>query len=530
MGFAKSCAVVMLGFIVGMSLAEIGEISAHTLHFFGMNNPNMSSPEVDSKIERYWAQSGLGDDELRIFINTEDCQRSTRYALACLNALIVAAHSSDLKLDKDSLTLEKLNSEDLIDEKTEKELLFYYTDIARQLDYSRLVNGIFSQQPAERRATIAAEMINSFFSIYHDPHTYILPTSYYEEVSSQNERTPFFVGITYEKENDWPIIRKVSKNSDADLSGLKLNDVIESINGVYLKGKKMAEVSRLLRDENTSKFIFSVRRKGQTQQILLSRSYRRLSYVQYELIQSTKKYAVITLSKFSRGVCEDVSTQLRKAISARVEGVVLDMRDNPGGSLNEAGCIQGLFLGKNKIAYYIEYTDELMPNELVLTDQKQIYRGPLAVLVNAHSASAAEVVAGGLQVHKRALIVGERTFGKGTFQEPEPWIYNDQISFYRTKGFYLLPDRRSAQLVGILPDVEIVGEVKAQREEDLFYNPLLHRSFAPWPAVTRESSRLTECQVQRLAEVSDDRYVVEGLSRLGCTEFEERSQAQAQSP
>lgn len=516
MGFAKSCAVVVLGFIVGMSLAEIGEVSARTLLYFGFEDESLPHSAGDSKIEPYWARAGLGAVELEQFVNTAACKKTTHYAMACLNAVISAAHSVDKKIVKNSLTLEELTGADVIDEKSEKELLFYYADIAKSLDYSKLVNGFMSAQPTDRRGALAAEMINAFFSVYHDPHTYILPTSYYEEVSSQNERTQFFVGITYEKENDWPVIRKVSKNSDADLSGLRLNDVIESINGVHLKSKKMSEVSRLLRDESTAKFIFTVRRQGRSRDIVLNRSYRKLSYVQYEEIQGSKKYAVITLAKFSRGVCEDVSAQLRKAIGAGVAGVVLDMRDNPGGSLSEAGCIQGLFLGQNKVAYYIEYIDELMPNELVLTDRKQVYRGPLAVLVNAYSASAAEVVAGGLQAHKRALVVGERTFGKGTFQEPEPWVYNDRISLYRTKGFYLLPDRRSAQIVGIQPDVGIAGEASAKREADLFYNPLLHRSFAPWPEVIAVESESAECQAQGLAADTGDRYLVEGIARLSC--------------
>ncbi|RYZ76337.1 MAG: hypothetical protein EOP06_31420, partial [Proteobacteria bacterium] len=112
--------------------------------------------------------------------------------------------------------------------------------------------------------------------------------------------------------------------------------------------------------------------------------------------------------------------------------------------------------------------------EIAYGHEAQAYAGSMAVLVNSGSASAAEIVAGALQHYKRALLVGERTFGKGSFQEGELWSKNHRIALFETKGFYYLPSGQTPQMVGLEPDVRV--EFKDQfalREQDQFVNPLV---------------------------------------------------------
>jgi carboxyl-terminal processing protease len=98
----------------------------------------------------------------------------------------------------------------------------------------------------------------------------------------------------------------------------------------------------------------------------------------------------------------------------------------------------------------------------------------VAVLINAGSASAAEIVAGALRDLNRAILVGERTFGKGSFQEGEYWTQNKKIALFETKGFYYLPSGRSPQMKGLSPDVAVnFDQISVDREEDQFVNPLM---------------------------------------------------------
>jgi carboxyl-terminal processing protease len=111
--------------------------------------------------------------------------------------------------------------------------------------------------------------------------------------------------------------------------------------------------------------------------------------------------------------------------------------------------------------------------EISYSQEEQAYRGPMAVLINSGSASAAEIVAGALQDYKRAMLVGERTFGKGSFQEGEIWSKNDKIAIFETKGFYYLPSGQTPQMRGLEPDVNVAFKDRfALREEDQFLNPL----------------------------------------------------------
>lgn len=257
------------------------------------------------------------------------------------------------------------------------------------------------------------------------------------------------------------------------MAGLKINDRIAEINGFNVKGSSYGAVSSILRSENSADFTFKVQRNNRVVSVIVKRTYRELSHVQYSELAAKKNYGLITLSKFNAGVCQAIEAELKAAESGRVAGLILDLRDNPGGQLNEAACIAGLFLGKNKKAYYVEYFDANKANEVVLTSEERAYSGPMVVLVNSASASAAELIAGGLQEYKRALVIGEMTFGKGTFQESEDWLLNEKISLYKTQGLYLLPSRNSTQLVGVKPNVELHAEQSpVKREGAAFFNPV----------------------------------------------------------
>lgn len=515
--------ITAMGFVIGMVLAGVGGLSAKTfnsLHSGGENAKN---------IEKYWQETGINFQEIGQLVSNEKCYSTEIYFKACLFAVIENAIRFDLKLASNSGQFEKIPKTERLDEKSEKELLLMYSRNGNGLDFTTLLNQLFSLETEARQPFLAAQLINSFLSVYFDPHTYIMPANFYDEVGSKLARSKFFVGIAYEKINGDFFIRKISKNSDADQAGLKINDRIAEINGFNIKGASYSAVSTILRNENSTDFNFKVQRNNRIVGVTVKRTYRELSHVQYNELAARKNYGLITLSKFNSGVCQAIVAELKTAeknrVSGQISGLILDLRDNPGGQLNEAACVAGLFLGKNKKAYYVEYFDAGKANEVVLTSEVRAYSGPMIVLVNSASASAAELLAGGLQEYKRALVIGEMTFGKGTFQESEEWLLNSKISLYKTQGLYLLPSRNSTQLVGIRPNVELHAETSpVKRESAAFFNPvsLQKNNYAKLRAnEVVEFYTYKQCFDTDHLE-TEDIYLRESIRYLSCAQYNEK--------
>ena len=525
-----------MGIVLGLVLAGVEGLSAKTqraVNYF--NILNIDNSENTKQREKYWFETGLSMRDVEGFISNDKCYSSEKYFSSCLNTIIESALEYNLKLSFADGRLVKLYIFDGLDEKNEKERLHlylnYYSDVQKRIiDFNQITSQLMELEVESKKSMQAAQMINSFLSVNEDPHTYIMPANYYDEVGSKIERSKYFIGISYEKINGNIYIKKVYKNSDAEISGLSVNDKVLAINSIDLVEAKIDMMSRLLKNENFSVLNFKVERNNKILEVELKRSYRQLSHVQYNQLSTDKNYGLMTLSKFNPGVCSEMSKILSNINKNKIEGLVLDLRDNPGGQLNEAACVAGLFLGKNKKAYYVEYFDIQKPNEVVLTSQEQVYHGALVVLVNGASASASELLAGGLQEYGRALIVGERTFGKGTFQEPEPWSLNSKVSLFKTQGFYLLPSRNSTQLVGVRPDIELQShETPVKGEAGLYFNPIA-KATKTYPNmkndVEKKLSLLNLCKNKKLAvakvAMPKDSYLQKSLNYLSCAHQSEK--------
>lgn len=515
-----------MGFILGMVLAGVGGLSAETLI------RHHSKAESTKKIENYWNETGLGIADVEAFVTNEKCgTNNSTYYRACLNAIIQGALPLKLKVSESTgLLIESSEEHDRnLEEMSEAQLIRYYRQLKIKPDFNSGIRTLFNKTEAKRISMLASQLINDFLSIYYDAHSYIVPSSYYSQVASKIERSKYFVGISYERKNGVLLIQKVAKNSDAEQSGLKVRDEIVAINNENLKGVPYSAVSKILKDENARSFAFEIIRNGDRKIINVERSYRMISHVQYNDLNLDKKIGLLTLSKFSKGACSEMTTLLKKE---NPEALVLDLRDNPGGSLGEMACIAGLFLGKDKKAYYSEYLDSRL-NEVVLTSEELIFNGPMTVLVNSRSASASETLAGALKDYNRAVIVGRRTFGKGSFQEPEPWVGNSQISLFKTQGRYLLPSRNSTQGIGLKPNIELTKDFSEMREEDIYFKP-----------VARGEKKYSGLRAQELVKEFDygpcvksfkvrndgDAYVNAGIDLVECSMQRKNLLAQAQSP
>lgn len=509
---------IAMGFFLGFLLAGIGGISA------GLQASETQSKLDINKIEEYWNKTDLKESQLRKLVNDKTCHLSEKYFLACVNSINNALALTHERLGLTGEIWSAQSETTSLDNFKEKETLapfakIYKEHINTSFSFDHLWDLVLKRADAKTpKKYLLAQGINGYLSVSKDPHTYILPSSYFTQVSSVSERSPYFVGLSFEKDHNGQLrIKKVARNSDAYLAGLQANDIINSINGHKAETLSLSDAGQILRDRSIRIFNFNIHRDGATLVKNVQRSYRVLSQVYSELVEGSRNFTVITVSKFSKNTCNEVRNSLLEMADKNISGLVLDLRDNPGGHLSEAACLAGLFIGENKRIYSVEYFDLSKSNEVVLTSAERIYSGALAVLVNTNSASAAELFAGAIQEYHRGIIIGAKTFGKGTFQEIEEWEKSENISLFRTKGFYLLPSGRSTQFYGVTPDLELTeAKVSDASEENNYINPIKPADMLL--TVQKIELPLQHCNKSNEPKVSDS-VVSVAIDHLSCRDL-----------
>lgn len=528
---AYSLVILAMGFSVGLIstqfAAEVGTSAVKPSSFAVGVKSTLSSSNDSIKIEEYWAKTNLQVADLKKLVNNTQCQRDQKSFLACVNSILLPLQKTNLHLQLDGSIRKNSTASTKLDNYNEKQNLSLFTSmfsegLSARFDFDQLWSTLLTLNPESKHKYLIAAGINGFLSVSVDPHTYISPTDYFRQVSASNERSKYFLGISFEKKNSKVFIRKVFKNSDADQAGLKNNDEVVSINGQNVTDMSISEVSALLKDKSQKTFPFVVKRHTALFVKKIKRSYRVLSQVQSEVIDNGSRIGYIQLSKFAYDICDNVKAEIQRMQSSTLSGLVLDLRDNPGGLLTEASCVAGLFLGEGKKIFSVKYLKEYA-EEVALTTSEQLYFGPLVILTNNSSASASELIAGAMQEYNRATVVGEKTFGKGSFQEIDMWNEDAGISFFQTKGFYLLPSGETTQIKGVIPDVVLDDENNVVSEGDLYQFPLHYqadkKSIALHNRMYKKMSHHLNCAVNGSRVYSDDKFIAHAQQILSC-EFE----------
>lgn len=430
-------------------------------------------------IDDYWAETELSAAPLEDLLQDQTCVSSERYFLACANAILSMANRFNLSFNT-SGELVPVSKVGLIEASSEKAQLepwkrFYYqglemTKISFLKAWQRLDSHYvkFHQRPM-----IIGMGLNGFISVFRDPHTYLVPVAQFKEVYSRADNRSTSLGLILGLSNGQYVVKKVTEGSPAKKVGLQRGDVLVSINATKVRGLFQARVSDLLRGELGQVSELVLKRDGQAFKVKLRRVEITVPTVTTQFVDGIKPVGVIGINKFAKGACAKVKDSLKMLSKAHIRGLLLDLRDNPGGQLEEAACISSLFVGPKEKIFEVRYLDSRKKSEAYYGTEEKIFDLPVAVLVNASSASASEVVAGALRDLNRAILVGERTFGKGSFQEGEIWAQNGKVALFETRGFYYLPSGRSPQMTGLEPDVLVsFDNIKLGREEDQYINPM----------------------------------------------------------
>ncbi len=312
-----------------------------------------------------------------------------------------------------------------------------------------------------------------------DPHSSYLDGSDLERLETMIDGNYSGLGLSVVMDDGAVKVVSPFRGSPAEKAGIKAGDYITHINGKLIYGGDLDDAVNQMRGPAGTKINLSIYRTGRDEpfDVSVTRGVIELEPVTYKL--EPGNIGVITVNEFSRDVGADVFAAweaMKKQAAGRMNGLILDLRSNPGGSLDEAVAMSDLFLDQGRIVSQRGRAK----GETILYDAESMYRGeiaehvPMIVLIDAGTASASEIVAGALQDHHRALIMGQRSFGKGSVQTLLPISKDSALKL--TTARYYTPSGHSVQEGGIEPDIlvpqlsdpDLAQKAKFQlRESDL---------------------------------------------------------------
>ncbi len=296
-----------------------------------------------------------------------------------------------------------------------------------------------------------------------DPYSaYMTPESF---EGMQTETSGKFGGLGIEVGMESGVVKVISPidNTPASRAGLKAGDYIVKIDGVQVQGKSLMDAVDLMRGLVGSSIEITVRRRGVKKALIfnITREIIQVQSVKSELIDNSIGY--IRLTSFNENSSKQIKEKVKKLNKNKnLKAYILDLRNNPGGLLSQAIKISDFFLENGEIVSTKSRT--VSENRKWFAKKGDITGGmTLIVLINYGSASASEIVAGALKDHKRAIILGENSYGKGSVQSIIPLKNRGAIRLTIAK--YYLPSGKSISKVGVTPDIEI-----AEGSEDFKFN------------------------------------------------------------
>ena len=340
-------------------------------------------------------------------------------------------------------------------------------------------------EPVEDKKLIN-EALNGMLSGL-DPHSSFLDKDNFKDLQQGTSGEFGGIGIVVGMEDGFVLVISPIEDTPAYNAGLKSGDLIMKLDSTSVKGLTLNEAVKLMRGKPGSSIILQVFRKGIDSpfDLKVTRAQIKTKSVKAKLVEPN--YAYIRVTQFQERTGEDLAIALKKLRAENkfaFNGIILDIRNNPGGLLNSSVAVSAAFLKEGDLVVYTEgrAPDSKMnlttsPENFVKNDPDKnnflkdlpvdIKDTPMVVLINNGSASASEIVAGALQDHKRALIVGTRSFGKGSVQSILPMMNGTAIKL--TTARYFTPNGRSIQAKGIEPDVIVEDGMEnlAIREVDL---------------------------------------------------------------
>ena len=285
-----------------------------------------------------------------------------------------------------------------------------------------------------------------------DPYSAYMSPETFKEM--ETETSGKFGGLGIEVGMEFGVVKVITPMDDSPAAreGVKAGDYIVKINGIQVQGKTLTEAVELMRGPVGSKLEITVRRKGVKKALVfeITREIIVVKSVKSKIIDNDVGY--IRLTAFNDNSSKQIKNKIENFKKKKISKYVLDLRNNPGGLLSQAVKISDFFLDNVEIVS--TKSRKSSENKKYFAKKGDIINGKtLLILINYGSASASEIVAGALKDHKRAIIIGENSYGKGSVQSIIPLKNNGAIRLTISK--YYLPSGESISGTGITPDIEV---------------------------------------------------------------------------
>jgi carboxyl-terminal processing protease len=390
-----------------------------------------------------------------------------------------------------------------------------------QIDFEGLLAQIVDHLPSRVPPQMAlGAAITGHLRVF-DAHAAILPAAEEDARSKESERAFVGIGITFCAYPGGAVVENVFPGTPANRAGLRRGDIIVKIialqgnRPVPVAGKTPTAIVNLIDGLKNTLVELIVVRERATHDFKIPRRQVYIPLVSNETIHvGPFQIGYVGIRSFlGYGICETLRRQLSQLETRRALGAILDLRGNSGGYLSTAICVSSLFLGRQRVVG-LKYVHVALPGHAKdfigdadnPIDWSEGYTArpsklPLVVLIDSQSASASEIVSGALQAYRRAWLVGERSYGKGSVQTTSSMDDNDTLDLTETTGRFYLPNGSSIEWVGVRPDFEVPYSRDAEspldrlapREEDDFPNGLPAANLAQHQVRSERRDQIKTC-------------------------------------
>jgi carboxyl-terminal processing protease len=472
--------------------------------------PHEPLTKTEGTVNAQWAQLELQFSLVQSFLTEDNCKQNRKNLAACVavvNRLLDYSDMSSEFVPGSSSTIAHVFRQEIADfgfahiRKRESNL---GTDLRlvveqdkkmrqdRELEWSRmrLLNDDMPFEKVARwlkyelvdvgnESELTGVAYNTYLSVARDPHSQIIPMTLYKTFFGQGTKQFSGFGVDFQRLGDNVFVYEVVDGTPAQRVGLQPYDLLVEVNDTAVAGLSMREILDEIRFAEPVKLKISRAGKELVFNITKVQNLPMHDVVSTLLGADQSIVGYIKVARFATGVCKTVKGALEYFNHNDVQSVVLDLRNNTGGDLGEGICLTSLFLAKGSPIVRIENLLGANQDRLFHAPADPTTTLPLYVLVNSRTASASEIFAGVIQEYHRGLILGQRTFGKGTTQVGRSWSRNPndpaskKFIYLSTVGRFLLPSGYSIQIHGVQPDIAAFGnpwpteyDQFAIREED----------------------------------------------------------------
>lgn len=457
-------------------------------------NPSMAqtNEEVD-----YWETVKIDETILSERINQKVCSASVKYFFGCVEAIKAMANFSGKTFDlfplesvtdkQPTLVVGNFKLVEVVREeiKTQKDLVMTIEKKRQDLkarffsaslqftknpgtEFETLISQIKPMLPKSLTKSQIGLVLGKFLEVAIDPHTSLRPALELQSANQQSGVSFYGIGVQFTSVSDGLLVHSVIPKSGAEKAGMLAGDLITGINETTVKGLSTEQVVKIITGPENTKVKVHFIRKGKAHSVDVIRGKVESKVVTGQIFEDqSQKIGYLKITNFMYGkMCEESKLILQDFEKKKVNGIVMDLRGNPGGDVKNTQCLGGFFLGMGKVVSYFEEKGFLGTQYKALKSTTDlITKKPLVVLIDSGSASASEIMSGALQDYARALIVGQTSFGKGSYQGCGPVTYENDLFICQTGGLFHLPSGRTNQTLGVIPEVKAYLRYEASEAE-----------------------------------------------------------------